>query len=108
LTLGQVKVAADSNEITAVPELLRTLDIKDCIVTVDALNRQTTIAKEIRAPEAHYVLALEDNHPHLRQAVEELCAAVQTGRTWNIAYQQKKTVDGDRGRIETRQYYAIT
>ena len=107
LTLGQVKVAADSNEITAVPELLRTLDIKDCIVTVDALNTHTTIAKEIRAQGAHYVLALKDNHPHLRQAVEELCAAVQAGRTWNIAHATMTTVDGDHGRIETRQYWSV-
>lgn len=107
LTLGQVKVAADSNEITAVPELLQTLDIQDCIVTVDALNTQTTIAEEIRARQAHYVLALKDNHPHLRQAVAELCAAVQAGRTWNIAYEKKTTVDGDHGRIETRRYWTV-
>lgn len=107
LTLGQVKVAADSNEITAVPELLQTLDIKGCIVTVDALNTQTTIAEEIRARGAHYVLALKDNHPHLRQAVEELCASVQAGRTWNIAYEKKTTVDGDHGRIETRRYWTV-
>lgn len=107
LTLGQVKVAADSNEITAVPELLQTLDIQDCIVTVDALNTQTTIAEEIRARGAHYVLALKDNHPHLRQAVAELCASVQAGRTWNIAYGKKTTVDGDHGRIETRRYWTV-
>ena len=107
LTLGQVKVAADSNEITAVPELLQTLDLQDCIVTVDALNTQTTIAREIRARGAHYVLALKDNHLHLRQAVAELCASVQAGRTWNIAYGKKTTVDGDHGRIETRKYWAV-
>jgi predicted transposase YbfD/YdcC len=107
LTLGQVKVAADSNEITAVPALLRTLDLKDCIVTVDALNTQTTIAQEIRAQGAHYVLALKDNHPHLRQAVEELCAAVQAGRTWNIAHATTTTVDGDHGRLETRKYRTV-
>lgn len=107
LTLGQVKVAADSNEITAVPELLRTLDVKDCIVTVDALNTQTTIAEEIRAQGAHYVLALKDNHPHLRQAVAALCAAVQAGRTWNLAHATTTTVDGDHGRIETRQYWSV-
>lgn len=107
LTLGQAKVAADSNEITAVPELLRTLDVQDCIVTVDALNTQTTIAQEIRAQGAHYVLALKDNHPHLRQAVAEFCAAVQAGRTWNIAHATTTTVDGDHGRIETRQYWSV-
>lgn len=80
-TLGQVKVAADSNESTAVPELLRTLDVQDCIMTVDALNTQTAIAKETRARGADYVLALKDNHPQLRAAVAQLCAAVRAGRT---------------------------
>jgi predicted transposase YbfD/YdcC len=107
LTLGQVQVAADSHEITAVPELWRTLDVQDCIVTVDALNTQTTIAAEIRAQGAHYVLALKDNHPHLRQAVEALGAAVEAGRTWNIAHATTTTVDGDHGRIETRQYWSV-
>lgn len=107
LTLGQVQVAADSNEITAVPELLRTLNVQDCIVTVDALNTQTTIAAEIRAQGADYVLALKDNHPHLRQAVAELCAAVRAGRTWNLAHETTTTVDGDHGRIETRQYWSV-
>jgi hypothetical protein len=49
LTLGQYKVAADSNEITAVPELLRLLEVKGCIVTVDALNTQKDTAAAIRA-----------------------------------------------------------
>lgn len=107
LTLGQVKVAADSNEITAVPELLRMLAIKDCIVTVDALNMQTTIAEAIRARAAHEVLALKDNHPHLRQAVADWCASVRAGRTWNLAYEQQTTVEGDHGRIETRNYGTV-
>ncbi len=102
-----MKVAADSNEITAVQELWRTLDVQDCIVRVDALTTQTTIAEEIRAQGAHYVLALKDNHPHLRQAVAELCASVQAGRTSNIAHAMTTTVDGDHGRIETRTYWSV-
>ena len=52
LTLGQVKVADGSNEITAVPEVLRQLNIEGCIVTVDALNCQKAIAAQIRQQKA--------------------------------------------------------
>jgi predicted transposase YbfD/YdcC len=59
LVLGQIKVDEKSNEITAVPELLRLLEIKGCIVTVDALNTQKDIAEEIREQGADYVSALQ-------------------------------------------------
>jgi Transposase DDE domain len=58
LTLGQVKVPDGSNEITAVPEVLLRLNVEGCIVTVDALNCQKTIAAQIREQKADYVLAL--------------------------------------------------
>lgn len=107
LTLGQVKVAQDSNEITAVPELLRVLDVKGCIVTVDALNTQKDIAAQIRAQGADYVLALKANHGLLYEAVRDLCQAVADERTANIASAQHTTLDGEHGRIETRRYLSV-
>lgn len=107
LTLGQVKVASGSNEITAVPELLRVLAIKGCIVTVDALNTQKEIARQIREQGAEYVLALKGNHGALYNAVENLFAAVDEGRTWNVPTSEHQTVDGDHGRIETRRYISV-
>src|SRR5712692_10032392 len=71
LTLGQVAVDAQSNEITAIPLLLELLDIKDCIVTIDAMGCQKEIAAAIRGREAEYVLAVKDNQPSLHQAVHE-------------------------------------
>jgi predicted transposase YbfD/YdcC len=65
MVLGQLKIDAKTNEITAVPELLKTLIIKGNIVTVDALNTQKAIAHEIIAQEADYVMALKGNHPEL-------------------------------------------
>ena len=65
LTLGQVKVAEGSNEITAVPQLLRLLSIKGCIVTVDAINTQKDTVDEIREQGADYVVALKRNHEKL-------------------------------------------
>jgi predicted transposase YbfD/YdcC len=107
LTLGEVKVASDSNEFTAVPELLRVLAIKGCIVTVDALNTQKEIARHIRHQQADYVMALKGNHAALRDAVENLFTAVDEGRTWNLATSEKRSVDGEHGRIETRRYVSV-
>jgi predicted transposase YbfD/YdcC len=107
LMLGQYKVAADSNEITAVPELLRLLELKGCIVTVDAINTQKETIKQIRAQEADYVVALKGNHETLHQAVGELCAVVRAGHTANLAVSTHQTVDGEHGRIETRRYWSI-
>jgi predicted transposase YbfD/YdcC len=107
LTLGQVKVAADSNEITAVPGLLRLLTIKGCIVTVDAINTQKQTVSQIREQEADYVVALKGNHEQLRTAVAELCEAVEQDRTINLPYDVYQTVEKDHGRIETRRYVSI-
>ena len=107
LTLGQVKVAADSNEITAVPELLKVLALAGCIVTLDALNTQKETVAAIVAQEADYVIALKGNHATLLEAVTELCEAVREGRTANIPFETWETVDGEHGRIETRRYWQI-
>jgi predicted transposase YbfD/YdcC len=107
LTLGQYKVAAGSNEITAVPELLRLLDLTGCIVTLDAINTQKETVKQIRAQAADYVVALKGNHETLRQAVAELCTAVQEDRTANLQFSVHQTVDGEHGRIETRRYWSV-
>lgn len=105
LTLGQVKVAAGSNEITAVPEVLRQLNVAGCIVTVDALNCQKAIAAQIRDQQADYVLALKDNHKTLRLEVAEFMTSVREDRTWNYEIGTHQTTDGEHGRIETRCYW---
>lgn len=105
LTLGQRKVAEHSNEITAIPEVLETLNIEGCVVTVDALNCQKTIAAKVRERKADYVLALKDNHKHLRRRVAEFLASVREDRTVNVEFGTFQTVDGEHGRIETRRYW---
>jgi hypothetical protein len=72
LVLGQVKVDDKSNEITAIPELLRVLALQGCIVTLDAMGCQTEIASQIVGQGADYLLALKANHGHLYQEVERL------------------------------------
>ncbi|MBC8505223.1 MAG: ISAs1 family transposase, partial [Chloroflexi bacterium] len=70
--LGQVKVDAKSNEITAIPKLLKALEVSGCIVTIDAMGCQTEIAAEIVDQEAEYVLALKENQGNLYEDVELL------------------------------------
>ena len=107
LMLGQVKVAEASNEITAVPQLLRLLALKGCIVTVDALNCQKETAAEILKQEADYVLALKGNHPNLQQEVEIFFDAIVNERSFGYEISRYETVDGDHGRIETRKYWQV-
>lgn len=97
LVLAQIATDAKSNEITAVPELLKMLSLKDTIVTADALNCQRAIARQIIDQDGDYVLALKGNQGTLHKDVVLLLAdpAAETVTA-------KPTVDGGHGRIETR------
>ena len=66
IVLGQCKVDDKSNEITAIPELLRVLDVSGCVVTIDAMGCQTKIAQSIREEKADYLLQVKDNQLKLR------------------------------------------
>ena len=69
LLLGQLAVDEKSNEITAIPKLLKLLEISGAIVTIDAMGCQKEIARTIRERTADYVLALKANHEHLYEQV---------------------------------------
>jgi len=79
LVLAQKMVEGKTNEITAIPALLKLLDIKGCIVTIDAMGCQKEIAKQIVEQKGDYVLALKDNHPGLHEEVRRLFAWVRSG-----------------------------
>ena len=106
LMRGQIKVAEDSNEITAVPLLLR-LELQGCIVTLDALHCQKDTAAEILKQEADYVLSLKGNQGSLHQEVESLFGAILDERTFGYEISRHETVDGEHGRIETRRYWHV-
>jgi predicted transposase YbfD/YdcC len=74
LTLGQESVAEGSNEVAAIPALLRALDLAGALVTIDAAGCQTDIAAQIRRQEGHYLLAVKANQPSLHEAVQGLFA----------------------------------
>jgi hypothetical protein len=70
LTLGQVKTAEKSNEITAIPELLDALLLKGCLVTIDAMGCQKAIAAKLIQQESDYLLMVKNNQPNLAAAIE--------------------------------------
>jgi predicted transposase YbfD/YdcC len=116
LVLGQIKVADKSNEITALPELLRVLELSGCIVTIDAMGCQKKIAREIIEADADYVLALKGNqekvHEEVKSFLDTTLQEKQKKRpkgavvpTEVRCLQEFETVEKDHGRIETRRYY---
>jgi predicted transposase YbfD/YdcC len=106
VTLGQIRVADKSNEITAIPQLLKTLYLRGSIVTLDAMGCQKSVASKLREKGAEYVLALKSNHKDLYKDVE-LFFETETACGFSEYVGQKlETVDGgEHGRIEIRRYY---
>ena len=116
LVLGQLKVDEKSNEITALPELLRVLELAGCIVTVDAMGCQKKIAKEVIEADADYVLALKGNqetvHAEVKSFLDATLEEKQKKRPKGavipkaaVNLQQLETVEKDHGRLEIRRYY---
>jgi predicted transposase YbfD/YdcC len=95
LCLGQEVVSEKSNEITAIPALLKLLTVKDCIVTIDAMGCQKNIAGAIIEKEANYILMVKDNQQELKKQVEKVF-------TMNPKAEADITIDAGHGRIEQR------
>jgi len=107
LVLGQCKVDEKSNEITAIPQRLRTLEVKGCIVTIDAMGTQRAIAQLIVQREGDYVLALKDNQGNLFEDVQPLFAQAQASHFAGIEHDFDQTVDKGHGRIEIRRCWTL-
>jgi predicted transposase YbfD/YdcC len=101
MVLGQVKVDNKSNEITAIPALLRVLVLKNCLVTIDALGCQRAIAQQIIEAEADYLLALKGNQSSLQDQV-------RTSFERQVAFDNYTEYNNDHGRLEKRHYQVIT
>ena len=104
LSLGQVACAEKSNEITAIPELLKLVDIKGAIITIDAMGTQKAIAEKIIDGEADYVLALKGNHETLHQAVIDYIDEQSENDFANVTARRLVTEEKGHGRNETRSY----
>lgn len=107
LVLGQRKVADRSNEITAIPELLRLLEISGCIVTIDAIGTQKEIAKAVMAGGGDYILSVKENQGKLCEDLQYLFAVEGAMGTNRLPGSHAKTVNKGHGRIESRECWAI-
>lgn len=107
LVLGQRKVDDKSNEITAIPVLLRTLVIRGCIVTIDAMGCQSEIAETIVEQGADYILQLKENQGLLYADTHLLFSDLAQSGFTAYPYDTDKTVEKDHGRIEIRQAWTI-
>jgi predicted transposase YbfD/YdcC len=105
LALGQVACAEKSNEITAIPEVLRLVDIRGAIITIDAMGAQKAIAAEIINGGADYVLALKGNQETLHQAVIDHIDEQLEGDLEGA--QEHVTTEKGHGRVETRTYLQL-
>jgi len=108
LVLGQHKVDEKSNEITAIPKLLKLLEITGCIVTIDAIGTQTKIAKAILDRDGDYLLAVKENQGHLYEDIHDLFEEDQKYDFEEAPYSYAKTINKDHGRIEIRQCWSIS
>jgi predicted transposase YbfD/YdcC len=108
VVLGQVATDVKSNEITAIPELLRVLEVAGCIVTIDAMGTQKEIAKQIRTQKADYVLALKENHSRLYTMTTEVFAYGDQTAFAHLDVQTAQTVNKGHGRIEIRRCQALS
>src|SRR3954453_103306 len=102
LVLGAASVADGSNEVAAIPELLRTLDLAGAIVTIDAAGCQVENARIIRQREGHYLLAVKDNQPTLREAVEAVIDRACEADFAGVRCDGHESVEGGHGRHEER------
>jgi predicted transposase YbfD/YdcC len=107
LSLGQVACAEKSNEITAIPELLRLVDIKGAIITIDAMGTQKAIAEQIIEGEADYVLALKGNQETLHQAVIDHINEQWEDDFAGVKARRHQTKEAGHGREETRSYLQL-
>lgn len=105
ISLGQVVCDAKSNEITAIPKLLEMLEIKGCLVTIDAMGCQVEIAKKIVESEADFVLAVKANQKTLYGSIYRRFERWLADDFAGMKVRQHQTQEKGHGRQETRQYY---
>ena len=104
ISIGQVKVSDKSNEITAIPELLDLINIKDAIITIDSIGTQEKIINKIVSKEGHYCFNVKDNQRFLFDDIKTYFDYELNDKSSNdLIYSY--TLDKDHGRIERREYF---
>lgn len=105
IALGQVATAAKSNEITAIPQLLLQLELRDTIVTIDAMGCQKDICAQIVAGQGDFVSAVKDNQPTLKAAIATFFHDLIERDFADLRYRHHESQDDGHGRRDERTYY---
>ena len=105
IALGQVATEEKSNEITAIPELLKQIDLKQSLITIDAMGCQKEIARDIVKGGGHFVIAVKDNQPKLREATTAYFEKQLERDLEEIRYRSHETSDVAHGRTDERSYF---
>lgn len=105
LVLGQEATDEKSNEITAIPKILKLLELKGCVVTIDAMGCQREIAKQITEKGGDYVLSLKGNQGSLHEAVKDFFNIAEAKEYAGVKYNFLEEIDKGHGRVETRRYW---
>ena len=108
MVLGQIKTEEKSNEITAIPLLLKMLDISGCTVTIDAMGCQKNIAAAIKENDGEYVLSLKGNQGTLHSDVKLFFEDCVNTSFQGVPHDFYETVDGDHGRVDIRRYWTVS
>jgi predicted transposase YbfD/YdcC len=105
IALGQVATEEKSNEIAAIPQLLQQIDRKNTLITIDAMGCQKAIVAQIVEGKGSFVIAVKDNQPKLREAVEGHFVEQLQRDVEEIEYRHHETSDEGHGRQEERSYF---
>src|SRR3954452_15874525 len=105
IALGQVATEEKSNEITAIPLLLKQIDLTDALITIDAMGCQKEIACDIVDGGGDFVIALKDNQPGLREAIEGYILGHLEHDLVDLKYRSHETSEAAHGRIDERSYF---
>jgi predicted transposase YbfD/YdcC len=105
VALGQVATDAKSNEITAIPQLLEQIDLPGTLITIDAMGCQKDIVEQIVEGQGDFVIAVKDNQPKLKAAIDTFFAEQIDRDFEDLRYRTHETTDKGHGRIDERAYY---
>lgn len=101
IVLGQIKTDEKSNEITAIPELIKQFELENTIISIDAMGCQKSIAKQIVDKKGDYVFSLKGNHSNLHDQIKLFFEESSDNHAEVDTFE---STDGDHGRIEIRRY----
>lgn len=105
LALGQIATEEKSNEITAIPQLLDQIDLANALITIDAMGCQKEIARKIVDGGGDFVIAVKDNQPKLREALDANLQEYLDRDLEDLSYREYGTRDEGHGRIDERSYF---